>query len=243
MPDNPITPSPLPPTAEGLLHQLVAQNEQAMLLRRSELEQQAELTRATVAKAEAEGESARQSSEANAINRRQIEAIEKLLAEVEEWVAYFKSGKPEKAFGMVREKLDSLTHVVEAMILSRPHDETTSVLLGIIRGESAHGNTGPLRTRSNSNQFHIYNIDEGELVTALLECATFQNNNSFETLKNDLPVEIFSRIKAGDSMLVQVRNLVKACVQQRAIHQLMEVLRFYENSSIAFDNVLRIANG
>jgi len=240
MPDNPIsTPAP-PPTAEELLQSLVAQQTQANLLRLKELAQQAELTRATIAKAESEAESARQLAEANAINRRQIEVIEKLLAEVEEWVNYFKSGKPEKAFGMVKDKLDNLAHVVEAMILNRPADETTALLLGIIRGEVVNPTraTGTLRTRSNSG----LHINENDLVNALLECATFQNSNSFETLKNDLSTDISSRVRAGDNVLVQARNLVRACVQQNAITQLVEALRFYEKGSVAFDNVLRLTN-
>lgn len=240
MPDNIIpTPPTPPPTAEELLTQLVAQQAQANLLRLRELEQQAEFTRATIAKAQAEQESARQLAEANAINRRQIDVVEKLLAEVEEWVQYFKSGKPERAFGAMRDKLDNLAKVVEAMILSRPADETTALLLGIIRGDAVNprGNTGPLlRTRSNSG----LHINENDLVNALLECATFQNASSFETLKNDLSVDISSRVRAGDNVLVQARNLVRACVQQGAITQLVEALRFYENGSMAFDNVLRL---
>ena len=227
MPDTPVS---APPTAEELLTQLVLQQTQANAIRLKELEQQAEFTRATIAKAQAEQESARQLAEANAINRRQIEVIEKLLAEVEEWVNYFKSGKPEKEFGMVRDKLDNLAHVVEAMILSRPADDTTAMLLGIIRGETTNPqrNTGTLRTRSNSS----LHINENDLVNALLECATFQNSSSFETLKNDLSMDISSRIRAGDNVLVQARNLVRACVQQNAIPQLVEALRFYENGSV-----------
>lgn len=243
MPDNLTSATDSRPTPEDLLHQLVAQTEQTMLLRRQELDQQAEFIKATMTKAQVEAEAARQLSESNAINRRQIEVIEKLLADVQEWVQYFKSGKAERAFDMVTDKLSTLTHVVETMVMNRPEDETKKVLLQIIQKE-IRGNTGPLRQRSNSSQFQIYNnIDENELVTALLECATFQNNGDFEALKNDLPVEISSRIKAGDSMLVQTHNMVRACVQQRAIHRLIELLRFYENNSIAFENVLRIVNG
>lgn len=238
MPDNPIPTSTSLPTAEGLLQQLVARNEQDAILRRQELDQQAELIRATIAKADAEREAARQLQAANEINLRQIEVIERLLADVEEWVQYFKSGKAERAFGLVTDKLNTLTHVVEAMILNRPQDDTTSVLLGIIRGDTPRGNTGPLRTRSNSNLY----INEDELVNALLECATFQSSNNFETLKNDLSMDISSRIKPGDNILVQVRNLVRACVQQNAIPQLIDALRFYEKGSVAFDNVLRVVN-
>jgi len=241
MSDNPIsTPPAPPPTAEELLAQLVAQQTQANLLRRLELDQQTELTRATMAKAQAEAEAARQLAEANAINRRQIEVVEKLLADVEEWVQYFKSGKAEKAFGMVTDKLSRLTHVVETMIMNRPEDETKRVLLQIIQGETPVTRaTGPLRTRSSSNLY----INEDDLVSALLECATFQSSNSFETLKNDLSMDISSRVKPGDNILVQTRNLVRVCVQNNALPQLIEALRFYEKGSVAFDNVLRLVNG
>jgi len=237
MPDN-LTSTDSRPTPEDLLRQLVAQNEAAMLLRRAELDQQAEFIKATMAKAQAEAELARQQGEANSINRRQIEVIEHLLANVEEWVSYFKSGSPERAFNLVREELAKLAHVVEAMVLNRPDDDTKKVLLQIIRGE-IRGNTGPLRQRSNSNLY----INENDLVNALLECATFQNSNSFETLKNDLSMEISSRVKPGDNILVQVRNLVRVCVQQNEIPQLINALRFYENGSVAFENVLRLVNG
>jgi len=76
------------------------------------------------------------------------------------------------------------------------------------------------------------------LVSALLACDTVANN--LDTLMGDLPSKISSRVSDSGSNLIQVVELVRACTQYGAIGDLIEALRFYEQDSLAFQEVEKL---
>ena len=111
------------------------------------------------------------------------------------------------------------TSLVEVMALLTEINQKLDQLIQVRSGNSLSGNNA--------------------LVTALLQCDTVANN--LDTLKGDLPSKISSKVSTSSSTLIQVVELVRACNQYGAVQELVEALRFYEQDSMAFQAVERMA--
>ncbi len=77
-----------------------------------------------------------------------------------------------------------------------------------------------------------------QLIEALLTCPTVSNRSTRDIVVNDLPAEIRVNIRRNDVDRFDVSNIVTACLNYvNGVHELIEVVRFYEGNSIPMQTV------
>lgn len=84
----------------------------------------------------------------------------------------------------------------------------------------------------------ILSAKHNSLVIALLQCETIQRN--LQDVKSDLPLNISARLNDGDSEIVQLREMVRACVKHGSVAELVRIVGEYEGNSLAFAEVVRL---